>query len=143
MVAIVELQSHESGDFYSVVIAFKIRGLKGDNLLWSGAPSRSDDSGLQPALHNASHLKASGGSVYAKQKEDGTTLPDNLLKSRGNLFSISDETGAQQMQRLRQDDENRWQVTQEAIDQQGGRFTPSNDVYPAMERMPGYVAAKF
>ena len=67
-VSIVQLVPSESGDFYSVVTAYKSRNPEGETLLWDAAHSHPADSGIQPALHSQHH-KASDAEKSAKQKE--------------------------------------------------------------------------
>lgn len=57
-------------------------------------------------------------------------------------FKIPSETSAQEITRKHQDKLNRIKVIQDAIREQGGSVTVKHDVYQAMERMTGRVAAQ-
>ena len=56
--------------------------------------------------------------------------------------SLPAETHAQRNQRLLQDSDNRFKVAQDYVKKNGGTVTEANDMYHAMERMPGRVAAQ-
>lgn len=81
-VAIIELQPHAGGEFYSVVTAFTHRKSRGEELLWPVAQSQTPDSGVPSALTPGYADEASGTRANAERKETKDSMSKSMHQSR-------------------------------------------------------------